>query len=37
MVLPLCFDLAWYGVLFTVLNVVVLRIRIRAEEAALRQ
>ena len=37
MVLPLCFDLAWYGVLFTVLNIVVLRIRIRAEEAALRQ
>ncbi|MBL6616208.1 MAG: hypothetical protein ISP45_19495, partial [Reyranella sp.] len=37
MVLPLCFDLAWYGVLFTVLNLVVLRIRIRAEEAALRQ
>jgi methyltransferase len=37
MVLPLCFDLAWYGVLFTVLNLVILRIRIRAEEAALRQ
>ena len=37
MVLPLCFGLAWYGVLFTVLNIVVLRIRIRAEETALRQ
>ena len=37
MVLPLCFDLAWYGVAFTVLNIVVLRIRIRAEETALRQ
>jgi methyltransferase len=37
MVLPLCFDLAWYGVLFTVLNIVALRIRIRAEETALRQ
>jgi methyltransferase len=37
MVLPLCFDLAWYGVVFTMLNIVVLRIRVRAEETALRQ
>jgi methyltransferase len=37
LVLPLCFGLVWYGVVFSVLNALVLWIRIRAEEAALRQ
>jgi methyltransferase len=36
-VLPLCFGLVWYGIVFSVLNALVLWIRIRAEEAALRQ
>jgi methyltransferase len=35
MVLPLAFGLLWYGVVFSVLNAVVLWIRIRAEAAAL--
>jgi methyltransferase len=33
--LPLVFGLVWYGIVFSVLNAVVLWIRIRAEEAAL--
>lgn len=37
LVLPLCFGLVWYGIAFSGLNAVVLWIRIRAEEAALRQ
>ena len=37
LVLPLCFGLVWYGIVFSVLNALVLWIRIRAEEAALRQ
>lgn len=37
LVLPLVFGLMWYGLVFSVLNAVVLWIRIRAEEAALRQ
>ena len=37
LVLPLCFGLAWYGIVFSVLNALMLWIRIRAEEAALRQ
>jgi len=37
LVLPLCFGLVWYGIVFSVLNALVLRIRIRAEEAAFRQ
>ena len=37
LVLPLCFGLVWYGVAFSGLNAVVLWIRIRAEEVALRQ
>lgn len=36
LVLPLVFGLIWYGVVFSGLNVLVLWIRIRAEEAALR-
>ena len=36
LVLPLCFGLVWYGIVFSVLNAVVLWIRIRAEETALR-
>jgi methyltransferase len=36
LVLPLVFGLVWYGIAFSVLNAAVLRIRIRAEEAALR-
>src|SRR5258708_2210232 len=36
LVLPLVFGLVWYGIVFSVLNAVVLWIRIRAEEAALR-
>lgn len=34
-VLPMVFGLLWYGVAFSALNAVLLRIRIRAEEAAL--
>jgi methyltransferase len=37
LVLPLCFGLVWYGIIFSVLNALVLWIRIRAEAAALRQ
>ena len=37
LVLPLCFGLVWYGIVFSVLNALVLWIRIRAEQAALRQ
>lgn len=37
LVLPLCFGLVWYGIAFSGLNALVLWIRIRAEEAALRQ
>ena len=36
-VLPLVFGLAWYAVVFSLLNAMVLWVRIRAEEAALRQ
>ena len=35
LLLPLAFGLVWYGVLFSVLNAVVLTIRIRAENEAL--
>lgn len=35
MVLPLVFGLAWYGVVFTVLNAAILTVRIRAENRAL--
>jgi methyltransferase len=37
LVLPLVFGAVWYGIVFSVLNAMVLWIRIRAEEAALRQ
>ena len=37
LVLPLVFGLAWYAVVFSLLNAMVLWVRIRAEEAALRQ
>ena len=37
LVLPLCFGLMWYGIVFAGLNALVLWIRIRAEAAALRQ
>lgn len=37
LVLPLCFGLVWYGIVFSGLNALVLWIRIRAEQAALRQ
>jgi methyltransferase len=37
LVLPLCFGLVWYGIMFSVLNALVLWIRIRAEQAALGQ
>ncbi|MBI2740985.1 MAG: hypothetical protein HYX38_31175 [Rhodospirillales bacterium] len=37
LVLPLCFGLVWYGIVFSGLNALVLWIRIRAEGAALRQ
>ncbi len=37
LVLPLVFGLAWYGIVFSALNALVLWVRIRAEEAALRQ
>jgi methyltransferase len=36
LVLPLVFGLVWYGVIFSVLNGLVLWLRIRAEGAALR-
>ncbi len=35
LVLPLVFGLLWYGLVFSVLNAVILWIRIRAEAAAL--
>ena len=35
LVLPLVFGLAWYGIVFSMLNALVLWIRIRAEETAL--
>jgi methyltransferase len=35
-VLPLVFGLVWYGIVFSAFNAVVLWIRIRSEEAALR-
>ena len=35
LVLPLVFGLVWYGIVFSLLNALVLWIRIRAEEAAL--
>ena len=35
-VLPLAFGLGWYALLFTLLNAIVLAIRIRAEDGALR-
>jgi len=37
LVLPLCFGLVWFGIVFAGLNALVLWIRIRAEAAALRQ
>jgi methyltransferase len=37
LVLPLCFGLVWYGIVFSGLNALVLWVRIRAEVAALRQ
>jgi methyltransferase len=37
LVLPLVFGLVWYGIVFSLLNALVLWVRIRAEEAALRQ
>jgi methyltransferase len=37
LVLPLVFGLVWYAVIFSVLNAMILWIRIRAEETALRQ
>lgn len=36
LVLPLVFGLVWYAAVFSLLNAIVLWIRIRAEEAALR-
>ena len=36
LVLPLVFGLLWFGVIFSVLNALVLWLRIRAEDAALR-
>lgn len=36
-VLPLCFGLWWFAILFSLLNAAVLTIRIRAEAAALTQ
>lgn len=36
MVLPLVFGLLWYGVVFSALNAAALKVRIRAEELALR-
>ncbi len=37
LVLPLCFGLVWYGLVFSVLNTLMLWVRIEAEETALRQ
>jgi len=37
LVLPLVFGLVWYGIVFSLLNALVLWVRIRAEKAALRQ
>jgi methyltransferase len=37
LVLPLVFGLVWYGIAFSVLNALVLWVRIRAEEVALRR
>lgn len=36
LVLPLAFGLLWYGILFSILNAIVLTIRIRAENEALQ-
>ena len=36
LVLPLVFDLVWYGVVFSLLNALVLAVRIHRENAALR-
>ena len=36
LVLPLVFGLVWYGLAFSVFNALVLWVRIRAEEAALK-
>jgi methyltransferase len=36
-VLPLAFGLVWFGVIFSVLNAILLWVRIRAEDAALGQ
>ena len=36
LVLPLVFGMIWYGVVFSVLNGLVLWLRIRAEDAALK-
>ena len=36
LVLPLCFGLIWFGMAFSLLNALVLLLRIRAEDAALR-
>jgi methyltransferase len=34
-VLPLCFGLWWFAIIFSIANAVILTIRIRAEAAAL--
>lgn len=34
-VLPLVFGLAWYGLIFSILNAALLGVRVRAESAAL--
>lgn len=36
LILPMAFGLLWYGILFSILNAIVLTIRIRAESAALQ-
>ncbi len=36
LILPLAFGLVWYGIAFSILNAIVLTIRIRAENAALQ-
>jgi methyltransferase len=36
LVLPLVFGLAWYGLVFSLLNAAILTVRIRAEDTALR-
>ncbi len=36
LILPLAFGLLWYGILFSILNAIVLTIRIRAENEALQ-